>query len=69
MSRSKTKLPWLLAALPLLGAVYAGCGSAGNSIPGFTGGDGGNGTSSGNSSGSSSGTGDDSATDSPTSNM
>jgi hypothetical protein len=28
------KLPWLLAALPLLGAVYAGCGSH-NSNNGF----------------------------------
>jgi len=74
MNRMKTKLPWLLAGLPLLGAIYAGCGSSGNTNSNFAGdsgngassgsGNGGNGASSG-SPGSSSGNGGD---DGPTSN-
>jgi len=64
----KTKLPWLLAALPLLGAIYAGCGGSGSATT-YTD-EGANGASSGSvSTGPSSGNGADDATnDGPTSN-
>jgi len=42
------KLPWLLAGIPLLGAIYAGCGGSGSTSTTF---DGGNGASSGSSNG------------------
>lgn len=38
---STSKLPWLIAAIPLIAALHAGCGSSNN-----TGGDAGNGDSS-----------------------
>ncbi len=67
MSHMTTKLPWLLAALPLMGAVYAGCGSSGTPNNAFLG-DGGGGASSGFQNSSSGSSGDDGANDSPTSN-